>query len=47
MATCHRGQTSHFAFTEETSSQVAENVDVLLYMKKKSKEWISYRKKPR
>lgn len=33
MATCHKGQNSHFAFTEETGFQVAEDVDVLLYMK--------------
>lgn len=33
MATCRKGQNSHFAFTDETGFQVAEDVGVLLYMK--------------
>lgn len=33
MATCRKGQNSHFAFTNKTRFQVAEDVGVLLYMK--------------
>lgn len=32
-AMCHKGQNGHFAFTEETGFQVAEDLDVFLHMK--------------